>query len=105
MADRQTPSQLPSRSTGERWLRRALLIGALVGGGWWTVATAIGTPPPVGHPAERAARQLGKKVNERVVVRADGGGLDVWLFSDAPFDRLLGRARFVMGNGVELRVC
>ena len=69
----------------------------------WFVGGAAGDAPGDAHPAEAAVAQLGKDITKRLVVRDDGGAYDVWLRSNAPFEKLLERARFVTANGVALR--
>ena len=91
-------------SNPSRRRRIALLVAtSLVLMFVWFVGRAAGNAPADAHPAEAAIQQLGKDITERLVVRDDGGGYDVWLRSNAPFDKILERARFVAANGVALR--
>lgn len=94
------------RTRRDRPLQRRVAVGLLFGlvaTFAWLANRADGDAAPDAHPAEAAAHQLGKEVTERLVVRGDAGQYDVWLRSNAPFEKLLERARFVAGNKVTLR--
>ncbi len=102
IAPRPTPKK-PARWRHARWPMAFVGLLLVAVSGWWLTRDAVGTQPPAGHPSEPAARQLGKKVMQRFVVRTDAGGFDVWMISNAPFKRLAERAQFVAAGSVQLR--
>lgn len=97
-----TTIRLPATASHRRRIAFLLALCVLISLGWF-VGGAAGDAPADAHPVEAAAEQLGKAITARIVVRDDRGGHDVWLRSNAPFDKLLERARFVAAHGVALR--
>lgn len=92
------------RKGEEVWSGRQLLCAALCVASaalpWAVVASGAGADR---HPAELAAEQLGKQVTERLVVSDEEGGFDVWLFSDAPADKMRQRLELAQQAGVTLK--